>query len=138
HVGRLLATPRKRCTQERHPMDIAELVFWSCAAVVLYTFAGYPLVLGALARLRPRPHRTAPFAGSVTVVVAARNEEKAIARRLDELTAQLRDANVAGDVIVVSDGSTDGTAVVARGYTKDNVHVIELAERVGKAAALSR
>jgi cellulose synthase/poly-beta-1,6-N-acetylglucosamine synthase-like glycosyltransferase len=118
-------------------MDTAEIVFWSCAAFVLYTYAGYPLLLGALAWLRRRPTRTGPFAGRVTVIVAAHNEEKAIGRRLVEMTEQLRAGNLDGDVIVVSDGSTDGTAVVARSYTKDRVHVLELPERIGKAAALS-
>jgi cellulose synthase/poly-beta-1,6-N-acetylglucosamine synthase-like glycosyltransferase len=118
-------------------MDIAEIIFWSCAALVLYTFAGYPLLLGVLAWLFPRRHRTAPFAGRVSVVVAAHNEENAIARRLEELTGQLRAAGVDGDVIVVSDGSTDGTVLIARGFTKDRVQVVDLPERVGKAAALN-
>ena len=119
-------------------MDIVEIGFWACAACVLYTYAGYPLLVGTLARVYPRPRRTGPYTGSVTVIVAAHNEETAIARRLDELTAQLGAANVDGDIIVVSDGSTDGTAVIARGFTKGRVPVLELPERVGKAAALTR
>ena len=85
----------------------------------------------------PRPPRTAPFTGRVTIIVAAHNEETTIGRRLDELKGQLRTAQVAGDLLVVSDGSTDGTAVIARSYTKEGVHVLELPERVGKAAALT-
>lgn len=119
-------------------MNSAEIIFWSCAACVLYTYVGYPVLLALLARLFPRPWHTGPFAGRVTLIVAAHNEDQAIARRLEEMTGQLRAANVDGDIIVVSDGSTDGTAVVARGYTKERVSVLELPERVGKAAALSR
>jgi cellulose synthase/poly-beta-1,6-N-acetylglucosamine synthase-like glycosyltransferase len=118
-------------------MDIAEIIFWSCAACILYACVGYPLLVGVVAKLWPRPHRQAPFRGRVSVVVAARDEELAIARRLEELTAQLHTAGVDGEIIVVSDGSTDGTALIARNYTKGPVRVLELSERVGKAAALS-
>jgi cellulose synthase/poly-beta-1,6-N-acetylglucosamine synthase-like glycosyltransferase len=116
----------------------AQVCFWLLAAGVLYTYAGYPLLLALVARLRPRPVRRGPgHPRSVSIVVAVRNEELAIDRRLHELTAQLKAAGVRGEVVVVSDGSTDGTAAVARGHTKGPVRVLELAQWVGKASALS-
>ena len=33
--------------------EIAEIVFWASVALVVYTYVGYPLVVAALARLRP-------------------------------------------------------------------------------------
>ena len=36
-------------------MKGAEICFWLCAACVVYAYAGYPLLLATLARLRPRP-----------------------------------------------------------------------------------
>ncbi len=50
----------------------------------------------------------------------------------------LRGAEVPGEVIVVSDGSTDGTVAVAQQYADQGVRVIELAANEGKAVALSR
>src|SRR5262249_19293335 len=74
---------------------------------------------------------------SVSVIVAAYNEAANLDRRLAELTGLLTAAGVAGEVIVVSDGSTDGTTVVARSRSKDGrVRVVELPHHVGKAAAL--
>jgi glycosyltransferase involved in cell wall biosynthesis len=116
----------------------AQVCFWLLAAGVLYTYAGYPLLLALATRLRPRPvRRGRDHPCCVSIVVAVRNEEAAIDRRLDELTAQLRSSGLRGEIIVVSDGSTDGTAAVARGHTKGPVHVLELPHWVGKAAALS-
>ncbi|MCI0685076.1 MAG: glycosyltransferase family 2 protein [Gemmataceae bacterium] len=116
-----------------------EIVFWVCLAFVGYTFAGYPLCLAVVARLRPKPIRRGEFHGCISVIVAARNEETAIGARIEELCRQVRRAGVHGEIIVVSDGSTDRTADIARRHECNGpVRVLELADNVGKAAALSR
>jgi glycosyltransferase involved in cell wall biosynthesis len=66
----------------------------------------------------------------VTAVVPAYNEEKRIGAVLDVLRAT---ASVQ-EIIVVDDGSTDGTAQAARG--NDGVHAITLSQNVGKGGAL--
>jgi biofilm PGA synthesis N-glycosyltransferase PgaC len=90
-------------------MNGLEFGFWCCAALLAYTYVGYPLLLGCWARLRGRPVARAPFAGSVSVVVAARNEAENVVRRLQELTGLVRATGWPGEVILVSDGSTDRT-----------------------------
>jgi cellulose synthase/poly-beta-1,6-N-acetylglucosamine synthase-like glycosyltransferase len=70
----------------------------------------------------------------VSIVVAARNEGHALRARLENLLA----ADYPGDamqIIVVSDGSTDGSAAVLDGY-RGRVDVVELAPG-GKARALN-
>ncbi len=120
-------------------MTPCEIAFWICLAAVVYPYAVYPLLLAVLARLRPRPVRGGPnFPRSVSFVVCARNEEGAIDRRLAELVDLLAASDLEGEVILVSDGSTDGTAALARAHTKHRVRVLELSAQVGKAAALSR
>jgi glycosyltransferase involved in cell wall biosynthesis len=115
-----------------------EMFYWLAAACVVYAYLLYPLLIGTAARLRKRPPLPAGnFRASVSVVVAAYNEEGTIGRRLEELTGLLSAAGLDGEVIVVSDGSTDGTAVIARTYTKQAVRVLELADNGGKAAALT-
>ena len=114
-----------------------EYLFWISAAVIGYVYVGYPLILAGLARVAGRAPRKAPFAEnawpSISIVIAARNE----ASRLPERVANLLEADYPGrrEIIVVSDGSTDGTAEVLqpiRGY----LTFIEV-PRGGKARALN-
>ena len=110
-------------------------IFWASIALVAYTYAGYPLLVAALARRRGTMPVTASQAPPLTVVIAACNEETRIAARVLDVLAQdyppehLR-------VIVVDDGSTDDTARAADvGDTR--VSVIRLSTNGGKAAALN-
>ncbi len=120
-------------------MTYPEIYFWLAAACVLYPYLIYPVLAWALARLRGRPVRpVGPAPRSVSVVVAAHNEEANIVRRLDEMTALLAASGLDGEVIVVSDGSTDATAAAARAHPSPLVSVLESPERAGKAAALSQ
>jgi biofilm PGA synthesis N-glycosyltransferase PgaC len=96
-----------------------EVFFWLCAACVLYTYLLYPLLLA----LRPRFRRLTadgarPGPRSLSIILAAHDEACRVVRRLDELTAMLTASGLDGEIIVVSDGSTDETASLARQYEK--------------------
>jgi len=67
---------------------------------------------------------------SVSVVVPAYNE----ASRISAVLTPLVDCASVDEVIVVDDGSDDGTAKVAQGFR--DVQVISLPQNRGKAAAL--
>lgn len=121
-------------------MGSLELFYWTATVVVLYPYAIYPAWLGLRARWGARPvrRREGPGRRGVSIVLTVYNEVTSVERRLRELTAQLAGAGLVGEVIVVSDGSIDGTAEAARAFRcPAPVRVIELAENVGKAAALS-
>ena len=99
-------------------------------------------MLAVLARLRPRPVRleaaSAPLP-TVSFIVAAHNEQARIEARLLELVGMLEArGNRADEILVVTDGSTDDTAAVVRRCTNRYVRLVELPERIGKAAAISR
>jgi cellulose synthase/poly-beta-1,6-N-acetylglucosamine synthase-like glycosyltransferase len=120
-------------------MPYLEIAFWACASCALYTYFLYPLFIALLACLcgrRTRPSGRRPR--SVSFVLAAHNEAALVARRLEELTALIAAAGVEGEIIVVSDGSTDATAEEARRHGDRTVQVLGLAERHGKAVALTR
>jgi cellulose synthase/poly-beta-1,6-N-acetylglucosamine synthase-like glycosyltransferase len=105
--------------------------------VFLYCYFLYPLAIALLARWRPWPTREdGPGVGSVSVVVAAHNEEATIGRRLDELAGLVTASGLDGEVVLVSDGSTDRTAAIAEAVGPP-VRVIALAANGGKAAALN-
>ena len=115
--------------------------FWVSAIVVAYVYVGYPLLLAAWARLRPagsgiprRPTTRPEGLPFVSVVLAARNEGHQLARRLKNLLAQDYPADRL-EIVVVSDGSTDDTALVAASYAP-RVRCIALPPG-GKALALN-
>jgi cellulose synthase/poly-beta-1,6-N-acetylglucosamine synthase-like glycosyltransferase len=119
-------------------MSLWPTIFWLCAALVLYTYAIYPLIVWALVRLRgPHRHESGIPSKSVSIVIAARNEETAIYRRVGELVSMIESAGVDGEVIVVSDGSTDATVTLAQRAGGARVRVLQLPASLGKAAALN-
>jgi poly-beta-1,6-N-acetyl-D-glucosamine synthase len=120
-------------------MTYLQTSFWVALAFIVYTYALYPLLVAAAARLRRRAvRRDAPFTGSVSVILAVHNEEANIERRLGEFTDLVAASGREGEIVVVSDGSTDGTAVLAKAWTKGDVQVFDLPDNVGKAAALTQ
>lgn len=116
-----------------------EILFWVCAGALFYSYAGYAMVLGLLAFFRGRPRPRSAYHGSVSIVLVVHNEEKNLSRRLEELTSLLHASQVTGDVIVVSDGSTDRSVQIAQQFAfLRPVQVLARKAREGKAAALTR
>lgn len=72
----------------------------------------------------------------VSVVIAAHNEERNISKRLQNLLQQDYPRDML-EIIVSSDGSTDGTVKLAAGFADQGVIVTELTTSFGKAAALN-
>ncbi len=115
-----------------------ESVFWVAAGLVLHAYIFYPMMMAAGARLFGRTiHRGGHGPRSVSIVVSAYNEEERIDQRVDELLGWLESTTIEGEVIVVSDGSTDDTAAVARQRRGPRLRVIEREENRGKAASIS-
>ena len=112
----------------------AEVIFWASAAALLYAYAGYPLLVWAVARLRPRPVRRASFEPAVTVLITAYNEERDLAAKLENT---LRLDYPAGklEVLVASDCSNDRTDEIVRSFAGRGVRLHRQAERLGKTAA---
>lgn len=121
---------------------LLEWVFFICAALVVYHYLLYPALVILLSRLRKAaapvlhgaPDSVLP---SLTVVIAAYNEERVIAQKLENTLAldypveRLR-------IIVAAHGSSDATADLARGFESRGVTVLHDPVRRGKTAALNR
>jgi poly-beta-1,6-N-acetyl-D-glucosamine synthase len=91
-------------------------VFWIAAAVVGYAYLGYPLWLWIRSKWSPRPVRRGAVEPNVTAVMVVRNEEAVIARKVENLLALDYPAEKL-EIVVVSDGSTDGTAAILEGLS---------------------
>ena len=117
-------------------MSVAESLFWISLSVIGYTYVGYPLILWLWSQHRTRPVNKKPFAPSVSVVIAACNEAPHVGLRIENILG-LDFPTERLEIIVVSDGSTDGTPDIINRYAGDRVRLIALAERRGKAAALN-
>jgi cellulose synthase/poly-beta-1,6-N-acetylglucosamine synthase-like glycosyltransferase len=111
-------------------------LFWLSLAVLLYTYAGYPLLTIALGRLARRRVATGSSLPSVTIIIAARNEARSIRATLENKLA-LDYPREKLQIIVVSDASTDGTDAIVEEYAGDGVVLLRQEPRRGKTAALN-
>jgi glycosyltransferase involved in cell wall biosynthesis len=73
----------------------------------------------------------------VSVVVPAYNERPNLAELVPETVEVLAGAGVTFELIVVDDGSTDGTATLMRGLRSPEVRYLRMRRNGGKSAALS-
>jgi cellulose synthase/poly-beta-1,6-N-acetylglucosamine synthase-like glycosyltransferase len=93
---------------------LGRALFWTSLGAIGWTHLGYPVVAGALARVRPRPIRKEDVLPTVSLVVAAHDEEAVIERRLANLL-ELDYPPERVEIVVASDASTDATdALVER------------------------
>jgi cellulose synthase/poly-beta-1,6-N-acetylglucosamine synthase-like glycosyltransferase len=114
----------------------ATIVFWTCFAVCLYIYFGYPAMLWVISRFRNRPVREADVTPRATFVIAAYNEEGVIGGKIENVLSLDYPAEQL-EVLVVSNGCTDRTNDIVRGYLTDpRVRLIAL-EQPGKMQAVN-
>ena len=114
-------------------MILWQVVFWLCACVIAYVYAGYPFVVQCLARFMGKDVARAAIRPTVTVVIAAYNEARGIRAKLDNISS-LQYSEGLVDVIVTSDASSDGTDEIVKTYDPNRVRLIRVEGRRGKTA----
>jgi cellulose synthase/poly-beta-1,6-N-acetylglucosamine synthase-like glycosyltransferase len=114
-----------------------EWAFWLAVGFVVYSHFGYPALLAILGRLRPAAAiRRGDATPPITILIVAHDEEAALHRKLRNCLS-LDYPRDALEVLVVSDGSTDGTEDVAAKYASQGVRLLALPGPRGKAACIS-
>src|SRR5258707_7021550 len=114
-------------------------LFYISAFLLLYAYVLYPALLVAFSASQARRSDSdgefiaALAAPSLSIIVAAYNEERCIADKIENFLS----CRYSGDaeLIVVSDGSSDGTAEIAASSASERVRVISQPERRGKGVA---
>ena len=111
-------------------------LFWISIVAIFYTYIGYPVVVWLLGRLRNLKVSKSAVTPRVSVVIACHNEANNIEARIKNLLESDYPARLL-EIVIISDGSTDFTADIARRYVSNRVHVFAYTEQRGKATALN-
>jgi cellulose synthase/poly-beta-1,6-N-acetylglucosamine synthase-like glycosyltransferase len=114
---------------------LAKAIFWGALGALTWTHVAYPAAVTLAARLRPWPVRKGGALPTVSLIVAAHDEQAVIERRLENLLAL--DYPPEGlEIVVASDASTDATdAIVMQVAARDSRVRLIRCERGGKVAA---
>jgi cellulose synthase/poly-beta-1,6-N-acetylglucosamine synthase-like glycosyltransferase len=109
--------------------------FLVAGGAIVYVLFGYPLLLGWIAKRHNHPVKKDDQLRSVSIIIAVRNGEKFIRRKLESVLA-LNYPRELVEIIVVSDGSDDRTDEIAREFEAQRVRLLRV-PRGGKAVALN-
>jgi glycosyltransferase involved in cell wall biosynthesis len=112
-----------------------KIVFWLSLIGVLYTYLGYPVAMWMVARAWPRAWKVAPITPSISMVLAVHNGVLLLPAKIQHLL-RLDYPNIE-EIIIVSDGSTDGTAELLADLRHPRIKSIVLDEHGGKAVAVN-
>ena len=123
-----------------------EWVFWISIGLVAYSYAGYPVLLAIAGWLLPGTrNKVSPSAGgvsadaalpTVTIIIPAHNEEASIGPKLQSCL-QLDYPKDRLEVVVFSDGSTDGTNEQVRPFLSPRLRLVFHPQRRGKMQVLN-
>jgi cellulose synthase/poly-beta-1,6-N-acetylglucosamine synthase-like glycosyltransferase len=121
-------------------VDALAVAFWASVGLVVYAYVGYPVLICVLSRAfgrKPAPPVVADAElPSVSLLVAAYNEEKEIADRIVNALKQDYPKGML-EVVIASDGSSDRTSEIARGFARHGVRLLDYPVRRGKATVLN-
>ena len=120
---------------QRGDRSVIKPIFWLSLSGVLYTYVGYPTIMWMMSKLRPKPWIATPVIPSVSIVLAVHNGVALLPRQIQHLLAL--DYPHISEIIIVSDGSTDGTGEVLASRQHPQLRTIVLKEHRGKAVAVN-
>lgn len=112
-------------------------LFWLSVTLVVYAYAGYPILIILLARFFAKPVSYTERFPLVTFLIAAYNEETYIAQKLEN-TLALDYPPEKLQILVAADGSTDRTPEIVKSFAASHVELNYIPDRHGKMAAIVR
>ncbi len=112
-------------------------VFIISILVILYTYVLYPLIIWAMSVLFNRPVKKADILPSVSIVIAAYNEEASIERKIHNCL-ELDYPEEKLEILIGSDGSSDRTNEILDKNSSERVRCYKFSSREGKVNVLNR
>ena len=112
-------------------------LFWFFGALILYVYAGYPLLLAFFARLFPQAKsKDIHFSPRASLLISAFNESQVISEKLENaLTLGYPPGQL--EIMVISDCSDDGTDQIVEGFVSRGVRLVRQTQRLGKTEGLN-
>jgi len=117
--------------------SLIALLFWVSLGGILYTYFGYPVLIFLLAKMIQKPETYQTDKPSVTLLIAAYNEETVIEDKIKNSLAIEYPKDLL-QILVVTDGSRDRTPEIAKRYINYGIEILHEPERRGKMAAINR
>ena len=111
------------------------ILFWSSLTLIVYAYGVFPLLTFLRGALRRQPYKSADITPRVSLIIAAYNEAHSIGSKLENILS-LNYPREQLEVIVASDGSSDGTDEIVRNYENQGIRLLSR-PRQGKASALN-
>jgi biofilm PGA synthesis N-glycosyltransferase PgaC len=112
-------------------------LFWLFVLLVVYTYVGYPFLIWLFSRATSRPKTELAVTPYVTLLIAAFNEEKVIAQKIEN-SLELVYPSDRLQILVMDDGSEDHTQEIINRYADRGVDLAYNPPRRGKMAAINR
>jgi biofilm PGA synthesis N-glycosyltransferase PgaC len=113
------------------------ILFWLFILIIIYTYVGYPLLVWLFSRTVHDSKIDLTIKPSVTLLIAAFNEEKVIAQKIEN-SLQLAYPRDRLQILVMDDGSEDRTQDIIKRYADRGVELAYNPPRRGKMAAINR
>lgn len=113
---------------------LAEILFWLSVVTLVYTYAGYPFILFCLSSVFRQASAQPGYTPFLSVLIAAYNEEGGIKKKIEQ-TLELDYPAHKLEILVLSDGSTDGTDDIVRSFSDSRVRLVRVNDRKGKTNA---
>lgn len=112
-------------------------LFWGSFTVLLFAYILYPAISQLLAAISPQLTKSSDkYKPEVTVILVVHNEEKRLSARVNNLLASDYPMDKLS-IVVVDDGSTDGTEILMSSINILHVKYIRFESKEGKPSRLS-
>lgn len=118
--------------------DWRVITFWFGVLWIAYVYLGYPVLLALISMVKSvRPQTREDYFPIISVLIAARNEEKDIGWKIRE-TLDWDYPRGRLEVLVASDASEDKTDEIVSSILDPHVKLFRMSVRCGKSVALNR